>query len=191
MNLRILPDLFDNPVNIKYSQQEADEYIELLLRQHKITNVPWIIVAILGIILPFLLPFVDALFFGFLPQIPKEILMAALILWYLLVMAYILEHFLYWYFNVYIVTNLHLVDVTMSSLLSKTTTEVFLKDVESAKTKVAGIFGSLFNFGDVIIETAAERQNIQFIAVPRPDLVAERIQDLQAATGEGGGHNAP
>jgi uncharacterized membrane protein YdbT with pleckstrin-like domain len=44
----------------------------------------------------------------------------------------------------------------MSSLLSKTSTEARLEDIQSVKTKMGGIIGSLFNYGDVLIETAAE-----------------------------------
>lgn len=190
MIFKILPDLFDNPEKIKYAQQDADEYIELLLRQHKFTTLSWIIVSLLGIILPFFLPYLDGQFFQVLPQIPGDIMATAIILWYMLIMAYILEHFLYWYFNIYIVTNLHLIDVTMSSLLSKTTTEVLFEDVQSARTKVSGVFGSLFNYGDVVVETAADRQNIQFLSVPNPDMVADRIQEIQESAGKGG-HNVP
>lgn len=191
MNLRLLPDLFDNPENIKYAQQGADEHIELLLRRHRITTLPWIIVALAGIISPLFLPSLDAQFFTFLPQIPGDIILIATILWYMLVMVYILEHFLYWYFNIYIITNLHLIDIAMGSLLSKTTTEILFEDVQSARTKVSGVFGSLFNFGDVVIETAADKQNIQFLSVPKPDMVAERIQELQESIGGGGGHDVP
>ena len=172
------------------AQQEADEHIELFLRQHGITNLPWIITALLGIILPFALFLFDESFTKILPQIPGDIIIATIILWYMLVMAFILEKYLYWYFNIYIVTNIHITDITMSSILSKTSTEALLDDVQSVKTKVAGVFGSLFNFGDVVIETAAERQKIQFSLVPNPDFVADRIQDLQELTQSGGQHVA-
>lgn len=191
MNFNLFPAFFDNPEKMAYAQQEADEHIELLLRQHWFTNVGWITVAVLGLIFPFFFAIIDNQFIKILPQIPPEITVAVTILWYMLMTAYILEHYLYWYFNIYIVTNLHLIDVAMNSLLSKTATEIFLKDVESAKTKVAGIFGSLFNYGDVIIETAAERQNIQFLRIPSPDVVAERIQDLQELVNPGGGNDGP
>ena len=76
-------------------------------------------------------------------------------------------------------TNKHLVDINFHNLLQRDITEVRLDDVQSAKSKINGIFGSLFHYGDVIIETAAERQQIQFLAVPKPDFVKDRIQDLQ------------
>ncbi|MFA5932630.1 MAG: PH domain-containing protein [Microgenomates group bacterium] len=191
MSFKLFPALFDNPENIKLGQQEVDEHIELLLRQHWFTNLSWVVIAFLGLLFPFIFSSIDSIFVGLLPQIPGDIVMAVVILWYMLMMAYILERYLYWYFNIYIVTNIHLTDVTMSSLLSKTSTEAMLEDVQSVKTKVAGIFGSLFNFGDVVIETAADKQDISFISVPGPDFVAERIQDLRELVEPIGGHNAP
>lgn len=172
------------------SQQEPDEHIELLLRQHGFTNLSWIIMAFLGIISPFILFMFDGLLTRALAQIPGDIIIASIILWYMLVMAFILEKYLYWYFNIFIITNLHITDIAMSSLLSKTSTEALLEDVQSVKTKVAGIFGSLFNFGDVIIVTAAEKQEILFSLVPSPDFVADRIEDLQEFIQPGGQHVA-
>lgn len=190
MSFKIFPAIFDNPEKIMLAQQEADEHIELLLRQHGITNLPWIVTAFLGIIFPFILFMFDGLFTRALAQIPGDIAIASIILWYMLVMAFILEKYLYWYFNIFIVTNIHITDITMSSLLSKTSTEAKLEDVQSVKTKIAGVFGSLFNFGDVIILTAAEKQEIKFSLVPNPDFVADRIQDLQELVEPGDSHVA-
>lgn len=191
MSFKLFPAIFDNPENIKFCQQEVDEHIELLLRQHWFTNLSWMTVALIGLIFPFIFTKLDGIFTDVLPQIPGDIMMAVVILWYMGIMAYVLEKYLYWYFNIYIVTNIHITDVTMSSLLSKTSTEAMLDDVQSVKTKVAGVFGSLFNFGDVIIETAADTQDIEFISVPSPDFVAERIQDLQGLVEPHGGHDVP
>jgi membrane protein YdbS with pleckstrin-like domain len=191
MSFKIFPAFFDNPENIKLGQQEADEHIEILLRQHWFTNVPWLTVVFLGIIFPFVFSTIDGIFINILPKVPGDIVMAVVILWYMLMTAYILEKYLYWYFNIYIVTNIHITDVAMTSLLAKTSTEVLLEDVQSVKTKVSGVFGSLFNFGDVIIKTAADAQDLSFIAVPSPDFVAERIQDLRALVEPQGGHDVP
>jgi len=100
--------------------------------------------------------------------------------------AYVIENFLHWYFTIYIVTNIHIVDVNYSSLLSRSVVEVKLEDVQSQKASIKGIFRQLFNFGDVIIETAAENQRIDFIDIPKPDLVADRVQDLKSAIVDGG-----
>lgn len=180
MSLSLFPTLLDHPSGISFAQQEADEKIELMLRQHFVTQIPWIIISIIGVILPKLITSYY-LFLGLagFTNIPFKLAMSLVILWYLLILAYITEKFLHWYFNIYIVTNEHLVDINFHNLLNRDVVEVRLEEVQSGKAHIKGIFGSLFNYGDVIIETAAERQNIQFLAVPKPDFVADRIQDLR------------
>ncbi|KKQ79056.1 MAG: hypothetical protein UT01_C0052G0003 [Candidatus Daviesbacteria bacterium GW2011_GWA1_38_7] len=91
-----------------------------------------------------------------------------------------IESYLHWYFNIYIVTNMHLVDINFHTLLSREIIEVRLEDVQSQSSKIQGFFKSIFHFGDVVIETAGERQRITFLNVPKPDAVADRIQDLTA-----------
>lgn len=180
MHLRFFPAFFDHPRHIRFAHQETDEQIDLLLRQHPITTVPWIFWSLLAAFLPIvLMRLPQFLLLNFNLQIPNDISLALIILWYMLVFAYVIEKFLHWYFNIYIVTNKHLVDIEFSNLLQSHTTEVRLDDVQSAKHIYAGVFGSLFRYGDVIVETAAERQQIQFLKVPKPDVVKDRIQDLQ------------
>lgn len=182
MAFSLFPDLYERPTGIHFADQEDNETIELLLRRHGITNVPWLVVAAIGLILPIVILSLSVVV-NFLRsvQVPYEVLLSLLILWYLLILAYVIGKFLHWYFNLYIVTNLHLVDINFHNLLSRDKVEVRLDDVQSVKPKVSGIFGSLFNFGDLNIETAAERQHLEFTAVPKPDMVTERIQDLQEA----------
>ena len=192
MRFSFFPAFFGKPDNIAFADQELNENVELMLRQHFITNIPWIVIALFAFALPAILLNLDQRFQANLfIQIPFSVILGALIIWYLLVVAYVLENFLYWYFNVYIVTNLHLVDINFYSLLYRDITSVQLDDVQSVSSRIAGIFGSLFNFGDVVVETAAKRQLINFGAVPKPDVVADRIQDLQEkieqSRGSGGG----
>lgn len=178
--MTLFPAFFDHPARMRFVDQEEDEDIELLLRRHFITNVSWIFLTILFIFLPLLAFNIRSLFTNIgVGKVPSEIIAASLILWYLFVLAFVFTNFLHWYFNIYIVTNKHLVDIDFHNLLSRDKTEVRLDDVQSAKSSLRGVFGSLFNFGDVIVETAAEKQDVAFIAVPRPDATVERIQDLQ------------
>lgn len=188
MNLGLFPAFFERPLHINFEQQEPDELIELFLRRHWVTNVPWIIVALILSILPFIIVMVDVfLQLGLTTSLPIQISAGIIILWYLIITAYVIENFLFWYFNIYIVTNKHIVDINYSSLLSRSVVEVKLQDVESQKSGIKGVIRQLFNFGDVIIETAAENQRIDFIDIPKPDLVADRVQDLKSAIVDKGG----
>lgn len=188
MKFLFFPALFDKPANISFLEQEADEELNLFLRQHPIVNVPWIIYSLLAIILPVVFIQLDLIFnLGFFINIPNSLFIGAIIIYYILILGYVVEQFLHWYFNIYIVTNKHLVDVDFDSLLYRRITEVNLSDVESVKSKLMGVFASLFNYGDVKVETAAAHQSIDFVKVPRPDFVADRIQDLVGtAKGEDG-----
>lgn len=179
MSFGLFPDFFDRPQDMSFAQQEKDEKIELLLRQHAIVNIPWIGVVVLSLFLPSLVGALDSLFgLGLVDRFP-EVFLGIFIVWFLVITGYAIESFLHWYFNIYIVTNMHLVDINFRSLLSRDITESKLSDIQSISSKVQGVLASIFHYGDVIVETAAERQNISFLKVPKPDIVADRIQDLQ------------
>lgn len=179
MHFGFFPSFFDKPANISFEHQEVDESIELFLRQHWIVNIAWIFIAAAGVFLPPVLLKLDQMFnTNFFLQIPLQISTGGFIVWYMLLAAFVIENFLSWYFNIYIVTNMHLVDINFHSLISRDITEVETKDVQSQSAHRKGVLGALFDFGDVFIETAAERQRIEFRNVPKPDLVADRIQDL-------------
>lgn len=184
MKFLFFPALFNNPANISFAEQEADEKLVLFLRQHPIVNVPWILVSLFALLAPILFIQLDLFFgIGFFTRVPLGIFMGGLIIYYLLILGYVVEQFLHWYFNIYIVTNIHLLDVDFDSILYRRITEVNIKDVESVKSKLVGVFASLFNYGDVKVETAAARQEIDFIKVPQPDFVADTIQDLVPENG--------
>ena len=43
---------------------------------------------------------------------------------------------------------------------------------------MGGVARTIFNYGDVFIQTAAEVSEFDFLAVPNPDKVAKIIEDL-------------
>lgn len=178
--MKLFPALLDRPEKVWFAEQESDEVIELLLRQHWVTNISWVASALLFLLLPLFFPLIaGAINVPLLSEIPPDLNLALIALWYMLVAAYIIEKLLYWYFNIYIVTNRHLVDVDFNSMLSHQVTEVRIEDMESISYKVKGLWGGIFYFGDVSAESAAKGQKIQFASIPRPGFVADRIQDLQ------------
>src|SRR4051812_23064610 len=135
MELGFFPAFFDHPQNIHFAEQEDNETIELFLRRHFITNVPWILVSLILTILPFLVIFADVMLnLGLTTNFPPRISTGLIIIWYMLITAYVIENFLFWYFNIYIVTNVNVVDINYNSLLSRSVIEIELKDIESQKS---------------------------------------------------------
>lgn len=180
MVFQLFPDFFEKPAKMGFSDQEKNEVIELFLRQHFITNIPWILFSLLALVFPAVALYLDVfLKFNLFLNVPTPVLTGSLIVYYLLLLAYGLEKFLHWYFNIYIVTNLHIVDINFISLLRREVTEVQLDDIQSVTYKITGVIRPLFNFGTVLIKTANENDNLDFKDVPRPSEVSDRIQDLQ------------
>ncbi len=171
-------DFILNPTSIRFDGQDEDETIVLLLRAHIITNLVWLIPALFFLILPFIINPISRAIGLDLSNLPETYSFAFLIINYLIVLVISFEGFLSWYFNVYILTNKSIVDVDFHSLLSRNIDIAGLKSVEQANSLVAGIFGTLFNFGDVNIQTAGATVAIDFHNVPNPSRVADIVNDL-------------
>jgi hypothetical protein len=184
MALGFFPAYLDKPTGMRFIQQNPDEVIELLLRKHPITNLPWIVFSIIALFLPALIVFTDqALGLNIVTRIPQSLAIELLIMYDLLVLAYAIESFLFWYFNIYIVTNQHVVDVSFDSLLSRDVTEAQYDEIQTVTAEVKGIIREFFNFGLVNIETAGKHEVLNFIDVPQPDQVADKIRDIQQVIG--------
>lgn len=167
-----------NPINCSFEGQDPNEKILLLLRAHPITNIPWITLAIIVFIIPLFASKI-ATFFGFnLNFSPQTYLIIFLIINYLLVLIIAYEGFLYWYFNATLITNEKIVDIDFEHLLYKGVDLAPLSKIEEADSTTTGIFGTIFNFGNVSIQTAGAKVAIEMKKIPKPAHVADLILDL-------------
>ncbi len=183
----MFPSYIQNPQNCSFEGQDTDEKILLLLRAHPITNIPWIVLSIIIFFIPFFASKIT-LFFGLdLNILPQTYLLIFLIINYLLVLIIVYEGFLNWYFNVYIVTDKNIVDVDFHSILFKNIDVAPLRNIEDASSSMGGILHSIFNYGNVFVQTAGTGQNIDFISVSKPHQVTDFILD-EAHKIHGGGN---
>jgi len=169
------------PRGVRYRDQEENEEVEILLRQHIVTNFRWVIPAIIAFFVPTILHLIHpASIKGFeeLALWPTDIVLLVEVFWYVLVTGYALENFLIWYFNVYLVTSDRVVDVDFLGLLRYESTEAELHQIQDVEHKQGGLWQLLFNYGTVEVQTAGTRQNIVFTKVPKPNRVADIITDL-------------
>lgn len=169
------------PDNVRFETQEEAEVVELFLRQHPVVNVVWILVTAVLILVPLtvfpvllkLLPF----------ALPAKYLLIGTLFWYLAAFGYAFGNFLYWYFNIYIVTNERLVDIDFLYLLYKRFSEAELNKVQDLSFTSGGILAAIFDFGNVCIETAGEAPNLIFEKIPHPEKVVETIRSLTEQEG--------
>lgn len=161
------------PENIRFTTQDPEEKVILLLRQHPIVNFGWILLTIIMIWAPNVLesfPLIDFL--------PLNYRLVALLLWYLIVTAFVFEKFLSWYFSVYIVTDERVIDVDFINLIYREITAASVDKIQDVTVQSGGVIMSLFNYGNVYIQTAAERPLLEFDKVPKPDKVARILRRL-------------
>jgi len=164
-----------SPKKSRFEGQEKGEKILLLLRRHFITNLRWVLVSVFLALVPTALPFLELeILNGF--SIKFRLLLA--IVWYLITLIYIFENFLNWYFNVYIITNKRIVDIDFWGLLYRNVSEANLANVEDVTHKVGGVSQTIFNYGDVLVQTAAERSEFDFHGVPHPGKVHDKLTDM-------------
>lgn len=162
------------PAGFRFENQDKQEEVLLLLRRHPITNISWIITAIILTIVPF---FVDI--FGPIDFLPARFHLILALVWYLFVFAFTFEKSLTWFFNVNIITDERIIDVDFPSILYKHISETKIDQVQDVSFRVGGFTRSLLNFGDVLIQTAGTIPEICFEAVPDPQQVAKILDQLK------------
>jgi hypothetical protein len=161
------------PLDVAFSTQNPDEDIILLLRQHPITQLKWVLIALVLAAMPIL--FTSIGMFSFLPD---SFYAAGLVGWYLLVLGFIIESFLRWFYNVYIITDERIVDVDFDSLLHRNISSAKIDNIEDVTATAAGFAATLFDYGTVVIQTAAEKREFEFPGVPHPSRVTSLINEM-------------
>lgn len=159
---------------IIFEGQEEGEKVVLLMRQHPLTNISWLATSLLMFAVPTVLTSLKLLEF-----LPTNFLFVAILSWYLATSGLMLEKLLSWLFNVYIVTDKRIIDIDFFNLIHKQVSYTELDKIQDITYSTGGVIGTLFNWGDVLIQTAGASPNFDFLKVPQPALVVEKIKELQ------------
>ena len=174
----LFASFWQNPHGVYFDTQEANEHILLFLRRHFITNVPWIFYTVLLACLP---PAVSYIFtrisypFTFLPAA----FMAAIVAMYYLVLAtssYL--HFLDWYYNISLITPKRVLDIELKDLVYKKISATKISLVQDINYTQTGTIRTLFNYGEVLIQTAGAQDNFYVNSVPKPEVVVRIVEEL-------------
>lgn len=165
------------PEGMGFENQEEDEEIILIVRRDFITNLPWILTAIILAILPIIItPFIPVI--APFVQFSDTTITLYLMFFYLALLGYVIVNFTLWYFHLGIVTNKHIIDIDVHGILSRDVSRTLLKNVEDVKYTQVGVIRSIFNYGDVLIQTAGTNVNFEFDKAPEPSLIIQIIEDL-------------
>lgn len=162
--------------------QKPYEKIIHRLHRHFITFVP----ALLLFLILTALPLGVFLLFGehFLtwmedPTI-KPIIVLATSAYCLAILVFFYTYFTTFYLDMWIITNDRLVDIRQTNLFARTIAEVDLCQVQDVTSEVNGFFHTLFNYGDVFLQTAGAVPKFVLYDVRDPHGLRSEILNLAA-----------
>lgn len=161
-----------------FPNQKTDEKVFLLIRKHWFCYITFFIMAVLMLIPPIaLFSFwsYDPNFFS--PDV-KFVLVLLACIYFLSSLGLQLYGFINYYYDINIVTDQRIVDISQVGLFKRQISELHLHQVQDVKANVDGFFQTYLNFGDLVIQTAGEVRNFYFQTIPNPYKVAKTIIDL-------------
>ena len=166
------------PSGISFKDQDAQETVLLFIRRSFITNIPWIIIGFTLLIIPLGLPFVLKAIPNPLPSLSSTYYLFFATFYYLLTIVYLFINYITWYFNISLVTDKRIIDINFSNLIYKDIAATKLSLVQDVSFVQTGAIRTLFNYGDVLVQTAGTLENFTFEACPQPENVVRIIENL-------------
>jgi membrane protein YdbS with pleckstrin-like domain len=160
--------------------QKTDEQVVFLLRRQALV----FLATIAAYVLLLALPFVAALIFpDRLASILEHGTFGPLVVlgvsaYLLIVLISFMTQYVDYYLDVWVVTNDRVLSVQQNGLFSRTVSELDLGRVQDVTSEISGVIPSMFNFGNVYIQTAGERERFVLEQVPGADEVRKQLLAL-------------
>lgn len=137
---------------------QPNEKILLTLHKH------WIIFAakmasvlMLGLLPLFLFAVPPSFIAAALPQhvwYPLSLLASAL--WWLILLLFFYVEWLDYWLDVWIITNLRIIDIEHHGLFRREASEFYISQVQDVTIETPGFLGTMFGFGNITVQTAGE-----------------------------------
>lgn len=158
--------------------QQKEEKVFLLIRKHWFNYIIFFVLFVLMII-----PLVVLAFFwignpAFFTPLIANAFVVGLSIYLLVLLGLLLFGFVSFYLDVYIVTNRRIVDIKQNGFFNREISELHLQQVQDVNARVRGFFQTVLHFGNVYVQTAAERENFTFESIPHPYTIAKQVIDL-------------
>jgi len=106
-------------------------------------------------------------------------LVMPLLIWTALGIAGIIYHFLDWYFDVWILTNLGIIDLEYKGLFDFTSTRIEYHMIEGIAYNIKGLMPTVFNYGDMIVDKLGAQTQVTLKDAASPKKLERRIMNYQ------------
>ncbi len=106
------------------------------------------------------------------------LIVAGASLYYLFIWMMLFGFWLDYYLDYFLVTDRRVVDIEQSGLFNRSIAELRLYRIQDVTSEVKGFWATILHFGNVYIQTAAEKERFVFELVPHPELVVKRLLEM-------------
>jgi hypothetical protein len=154
----------------RFANQKEGEKVLLLLRRHWTTVFGPLFFSIVIFVVPFIAWFL--LFYQLhIFDLPFKAMWIGALAWFCLGGFFVVYNYLDWYLDIYLVTNIRIIDITQNGLFHRIVGETSLDHVQDIIYEVKGILPTLLNYGNITIHTAGPTGDIVFEEVSNPHRV--------------------
>lgn len=84
-----------------------------------------------------------------------------------------------YYFDAWIVTDERIVDIEQRGLFARGISELQLENIQDITVEVSGVIPTFLNYGNLYVQTAAEKARFTFRNVPDPYALKNLVMNLQ------------
>lgn len=174
-HIHALSSYCEHPSQVWLHGKDITSSVKLLLRRHIVTNIPWIVTTFILLLGPIFLQILLTISPTSLPEIPTSFFIAFLLFYYLIVITFAFVSFLNWFYNIILITDIEIIDIDYSDIVYHDVAATNVNLIEDVQYVQSGFIQGLFNFGDVFVQTAGGKENIEAFAIPFPAKIARII----------------
>lgn len=84
-----------------------------------------------------------------------------------------------YYLDAWIVTDERIINIAQRGFFNRDVSELKLMNVQDVTSEIVGVIPTLLNYGNIYVQTAAEKERFAFYQIPDPNRVKNVIIQLQ------------
>ncbi len=162
---------------IRFPAQEANEEMKYILRRHWVAELwIWLRYALIAAI-PIGVYFYAKYYFPNWQSNNEAFALVVIFvsIYYLGVLLFLLNAWLDYYLDVWIITNMKVVSVEQKRMFSRHISRMKFDRIQDVTSDTTGFFATFFKYGDVYIQSAGTKERFVLKQVPQPDEITKTI----------------
>lgn len=93
------------------------------------------------------------------------------VLFYLFLWLYFAILFIDYYLDLWVITNMRILDMEQKGLFNREVTECYISKIEDMTVEIKGVLPTFLNYGDLYLKTASEKGELVFREIFNPNAI--------------------